>query len=77
MATQFEIDCALMAGAAYASNRSTVNYFPAPTGWLDQLAERQALPSGFEAATFRRTNIKGVSIAFKFPKPCHVVHALN
>lgn len=65
MATQFEIDCALMAGAAYASNRSTINYFPAPTGWLDQLAERQALPSGFEAATFRSGNNIVISYAGK------------
>lgn len=33
MATQFEIDCALMAGASYASTRSDINKFPIPAGW--------------------------------------------
>jgi len=34
MATQFEIDCALMAGASYISSRpNKINQFPIPAGW--------------------------------------------
>lgn len=35
MATQFEIDCALMSGRAYISNRDKNNRFPIPTGWQE------------------------------------------
>jgi hypothetical protein len=33
MATQFEIDYALMAGAAHISTRGLKNQFPIPQGW--------------------------------------------
>lgn len=59
MATQFEIDCALMAGRAYQVNRSDINQFPIPSGW----AEFFHVPnpgfqttSGFEAVSFQRDN---------------------
>ena len=32
MATQFEIECALMAGRAYQTNRADINQFPVPNG---------------------------------------------
>ena len=35
MATQFEIDCALMAGRAYQTNRTIDNLFPIPSGWVE------------------------------------------
>lgn len=35
MATQFELDCALMAGASYVSTRSDKNKFPIPNGWFE------------------------------------------
>ena len=31
--TQFQIDCAVMAGAAYVSNRNPINQLPVPPGW--------------------------------------------
>ena len=49
MATQFELDCALMAGASYISTRPDVNKFPVPVEWSELLVERAAKPSGFEA----------------------------
>lgn len=33
MATQIEIDCAIMAGISYISSRPEINRFPVPTGW--------------------------------------------
>jgi len=51
MATQFEIDCASMAGAVYISNRPKINQLPVPEGWAEFKYETQ--PSGFEAISFR------------------------
>jgi hypothetical protein len=46
MATQFELDCALMAGASYISTRpNNKNKFPVPEGWNELV--RAAEPSGF------------------------------
>jgi hypothetical protein len=33
MTSKLELDCALMAGGAYVSNRSDKNQFPVPSGW--------------------------------------------
>lgn len=53
MATQFEIDCALMAGAAYVSTRSNKNIFPIPDGWFEIPNTHQNDPvTGFEASRF-------------------------
>jgi hypothetical protein len=52
MATQFEIDSALMAGMAYRSTRAVINHFPLPTGWSEVPASHVELPSGFEAVSF-------------------------
>jgi len=51
------IEYALMAGAAYISNRDPKNQFPVPSGWLEVKHDSQ--PSGFEAISF----INGSSIA--------------
>jgi hypothetical protein len=63
MATNFEIDCALMAGAAYVSNRPDKNAFPAPDDWLETLLPYAINPaSGFEAVSF----IKGNDVVISF-----------
>ena len=63
MATQFEIDCALMAGASYLSNRDPINRFPVPQGWAEKIELRARNDSsGFEAATFQN----GTEIVISF-----------
>ncbi len=52
MATQFEIENALMAGVAYRSIRADINRFPLPPGWSGSPLSHVTLPSGFEAVTF-------------------------
>lgn len=66
MTIQFEIDCALMAGRAYQTNRSEINSFPIPIGW----AEFFHIPNlnvstsgGFEAVSFQRGNEIVISYA--------------
>ena len=59
MATQLEY--ALMAGAAYASTRGSVNEIPAPQGWTE-IAHPVNDASGFEAAIFQR----GTEIVISF-----------
>ena len=54
MATQFEIDCALMAGASYISTRKPLNQFPIPSEWTEQIVERAADDTGFEATCFTK-----------------------
>jgi hypothetical protein len=62
MATQFEIDCALMAGAAYRSNRpADKNKFPVPDGWV--AFNHVNLNSGFEAVSFTDGNEIVISFA--------------
>jgi len=62
MATQFDIDYALMAGAAYISNRDDVNKFPVPVGWTAFMPIDDNEGSGFEAVSF----IKGTQIIISF-----------
>lgn len=45
MATPFEIDCALMAGAAYRSNRDQINRFPVPSGWVGTVKPYETNPA--------------------------------
>lgn len=54
MTAQFEINCALMAGAAYYDNRSDENKFPVPTGWtrVDRFPVSASNGTGFEASVF-------------------------
>lgn len=59
MATQFEIDNALMAGRAYFDTRASVNRFPVPNGWTEFFHVPNSTFSvtgenGFEATSFRR-----------------------
>ena len=63
MATLFELDCALMAGASYISTRKPLNQFPVPDGWSELLVERAAKPSGFEATCFTKGNDLVISFA--------------
>jgi hypothetical protein len=67
MATQFEIDCALMAGRAYQTTRdpSGINWFPDPAGWTEFAhVPNSTYPttSGFEAVAFQR----GTEIVISF-----------
>ena len=63
MATQFEIECALMAGAVYQISRDPVNRIPPPLGWTEVPGSHQAQgASSFEAVTF--TNGSQLVIAF-------------
>ena len=50
MATQHEIDLALMAGRAYQSTRDEINWFPIPDGWKEMLHKEG--DGGFEAVSF-------------------------
>lgn len=63
MATQAEIDYALMAGAAYRSTRSGINRLPAPPEWHEILGSFVSLPSGFEAVSFQKGNEIVISLA--------------
>ena len=63
MATQTEIDLALMAGYAYHDTRTDINRFPVPLGWnLISRAPQSTSGSGFEAYTFQR----GTEIVISF-----------
>lgn len=54
MATEFEIQCAVMAGAAYFDNRDEINRFPIPEGWnrVDRKSLNESNGTGFEASAF-------------------------
>lgn len=57
MATQSEIDYALMAGHAYQLTRADVNQFPVPNGWMEFFhvpSPHFPTTSGFEAISFQR-----------------------
>jgi Ca2+-binding RTX toxin-like protein len=57
MITQFEIDRALMAGAAYFSTSAGINRIPIPQGWTERLEFRvSGDSSGFEARAFQKGN---------------------
>ena len=65
MAIKFEIECALMAGGSYLSNRSDKNKFPVPVGWTEFFhVPNETYPSsrGFEAVSF----VKGSQIVISF-----------
>lgn len=63
MATQFEIDNALMAGMAYRSTRANINRFPLPAGWSEIVLSYVQRPSGFEAVSFKRGSEIVISFA--------------
>ena len=63
-ATQFEIDCAIMAGKAYISNRPyEINRFPIPRNWALIDDSHVLMPSGFEAVSFTDGNQIVISFA--------------
>lgn len=70
MTTQFEIDCALMAGAAYRSTRAPINRFPIPSGWSEITEQYRSLSSGFEAASFTRGTGANTEIVIAFAGTC-------
>jgi hypothetical protein len=64
MITQFEIDRALMAGAAYFSTRPAENRLPIAAGWAEQIQNRvSGGSSGFEARTFQHGSEIVISFA--------------
>ena len=67
MATQFEIDYALMAGLAYQSNRDKINWFPAPSGWQEfSHVPNSSYPTtqSFEASAFQNLSTGEIVIAY-------------
>ncbi|UCV07643.1 hypothetical protein [Dechloromonas denitrificans] len=67
MVSQFELDCALMAGASYISTRKDVNQFPIPSEWLELTEKRAATDSGFEATCFTKGKELVISFAGTYP----------
>ncbi len=71
MATQFELDCALMAGASYYDSRADINRFPIPDGWTkitDPDSHYSDTSSGFEALSFVNGNEIVISYAGTYDK---------
>ena len=68
MATQFTIDCALMAGRVYESTRSVINWLPTPEGWVELAhvpSKLQSTAAGFEASAFQSvSNSNNIVISF-------------
>ena len=63
-----QIQYALMAAASYISTRPfDINKFPVPKDWIENEAERRALPSGFEATTFKNGTELVISFAGTYP----------
>ncbi|MBU4411714.1 MAG: DUF2974 domain-containing protein, partial [Proteobacteria bacterium] len=71
MATQFDIDCALMAGRAYLTTRGQKNWFPIPDGWTEFFHipnPTNSTISGFEAVSFQRGDEIVISFAGTYDK---------
>jgi len=71
MATQYEIDLALMAGRAYYDTRTDINRFPVPDGWTEFFhVPNETFPSssGFEAVSFQRGDEIVISYAGTYNK---------
>ena len=64
MATQFEIDCALMAGRIYQDTRNKMNWLPTPQRWSE--VEHVVKSSGFEAGYFQRGTGANAEIVISF-----------
>ena len=67
MTTQFEIDCALMAGLAYQTTRDRTNWFPTPEGWqqFSHVPNSTYLTnSGFEAVSFQNSVTGEIVISY-------------
>ena len=67
--TEFEINCALMSGVAYESNRPDKNKFPVPDGWtIIPGSYNKTDSSGFEAISFTDGNQVVISFTGTDPK---------
>lgn len=68
MATQFTIDCALMAGRVYESTRNVINWLPTPEGWVELAhvpSKLQSTAAGFEASAFQSvSNSNNIVISY-------------
>jgi hypothetical protein len=67
MTTQFEIDCAMMAGLVYQSTRDKINWFPAPSGWQEfSHVPNSTYPTSlsFEASAFQNTTTGEIVISY-------------
>ena len=74
MATQFEIDCALMAGNAYRSTRDPMNRFPIPGGWTQYSLWPADSSTGFEAVAFQSAaNSNNIVISFAGTDPLDIL----
>ncbi|HYW57028.1 MAG TPA: putative Ig domain-containing protein, partial [Polaromonas sp.] len=77
MATQFEIDCALMAGQVYLSTRTSINKLPVPDGWSEIPLSHVNLTTGFEAGAFFKGNQIVISYAGTYPSDLAGDNAAN
>ncbi|MHB0986531.1 MAG: putative Ig domain-containing protein [Sulfuricella sp.] len=69
MATQFEIDYALMAGASYISTRPDINKFPIPADWATIPSSHfNDSSTGFEAVAFQKGTDIVISYAGTYDK---------
>lgn len=75
MAEQWQIDLALMAGAAYRTSRTNENTLPIPAGWEKTSRWHVTNPSysGFEAVSFKKGDDIVIAFAGTFPKDIHDV----
>ncbi len=67
MAVRFEIDCALLAGLAYQSNRDKINWFPTAPEWMEfSHVPNSSYPTsgGFEASVFQNATTGTIVISF-------------
>jgi len=72
MTTQFEIDCAVMAGLAYQSTRDKINWFPAPSGWQEfSHVPNSTYPTilSFEASAFQNIATGEIVISYAGTDP--------
>jgi hypothetical protein len=69
MASNFEIECALMAGYAYQTTRSEDNILPGPEagGW-SRIGSDINDATGFEAYTFKRGDEIVIAFAGTYPE---------
>ena len=61
--TQFQIECALISGAADDETRSTFNKFPVPAGYT--FYKNENLEGGFDATSYKNGNTIAVSFVIQ------------
>ena len=81
MRTQFELDCALMAGASYFDTRKEINRFPDPEGWtrVSRYPTSLSNGSGFEASAFGngKTLATSTEIVISYARTDRVKSCIN